>query len=133
MEKVFSPADEEGHSVSSSSPSTRRLIAASHSVLRRAPVFSIQLACAASYVFRSAHAIRDLARDDTGTAHMLLACRTHAGHEGVVSRGRATGVGFQPRSVFIDQTLSVARRTLMMEAAEEEKKKESRDVVLTLR
>lgn len=26
MEKVFSPADEEGHSVSSSSPSTRRLI-----------------------------------------------------------------------------------------------------------
>lgn len=67
------------------------------------------------------NAIWELARDDTGAVHMLLACRTHAGHEGV-SRGRATGVGFQPRSVFIDQTLSVARRTLMMEAAEEKKR-----------
>lgn len=117
MEKVFSPADEEGHSVSSSSPSTRRLIPASHSALRRAPVFSVQLAHVASYVFHSAHAIRDPASDDTGTVHMLLACRTHAGHKGV-SRGRATGVGFQPRFVFIDQTLTVGRWTLMMEAAE---------------
>lgn len=93
-------------------------------------MFSIELAHVASYVFHSAPAVRDLARDNTGTVHMLLACRTHAGHEGV-SRGRATGVGFQPRSVFIDQTLTVARWKLMMEAAEGEEK--SCDVVLTLR
>lgn len=132
MEKVFSPADEEGHSVSSSSPSTHRLIPLHqrHFLLCAfcGPVFwtpppPITLLHAASDVCTQHALLGNLRAQELQlcmcavAVHMLSACGTRTDpNEAEWVWSSATGVGFQPWSVFIDQTLTGAL-TLTLETA----------------
>lgn len=104
MEKVFSPADEEGHSVSSSSPSTHRLIPLHQ---RR---FLLCACCGPMFLtppspnhinarcFRCLHstyAIKEVARWNTGTVHMRSACGTRTGRsETEWAQARRQELGF---------------------------------------
>lgn len=111
MEKVFSPPDEDGHSLSYSSPSTHRPIL-THFI--RAASWTVQLLLWCHVVhqinahcflcFYSTHHINGLSHGNTGSIHMLLACCLHAGHA-VVCLCLVTGVVFQLWFTFIDQTL----------------------------